>query len=98
MPVRAPVKCLVLLIGVFAVGTIGQDRLDSKEAETKLKALGALIDKDLRTHEVIEVRLNNKSVTDNDLRWLVPFQQISDLSLENTLIGDAALVDCGTHE
>jgi len=92
MTVPAPVNCLVLLVGIFAVGAAGQHPLNPNEAETQLKALGALIDKDLRTHVVVEVRLNNKSLSDNDLRWLVPFQQIRDLSLENTPIGDAALV------
>jgi len=91
MSVPAPVNCLILLAGIFAVGAAGQDTLDPNEAETQLRALGALIDKDLRTHEVIEVRLNNKSLTDNDLRWLVPLQRIRDLSLENTPIGDVAL-------
>ena len=92
MLVRALVNCRVLLIGILAIAASAQDRLDPSEAESQLRALGALIYKDLRTHEVIEVQLNNKLLADDDLRWLVPFQQISDLSLEKTSIGDAAVV------
>src|SRR5678815_5720962 len=91
MPARRPVQCIALLLGILAVGAAPKDRVDPAKAETRLRALGGHLDRDLSTREIIEVRLNNRALKDDDLRWLGAFPHIRALSVENTAIGDRAL-------
>ena len=78
--------CFALVLGAGQAGHPGQTT-----AETELIRLGAIIHTNPGTREVIEVRLNERPLKNDDLRWLTPFRAITDLSMESTPIGDAGL-------
>jgi len=62
----------------------------SKERGQQLKQLGATVF--TQGDYVIEVNANRTKIADKDLALVSEFTQMTDLSLENTTIGDAGLV------
>ena len=62
-------------------------------AETELVRLGAIIHTSPGTREVIEVRLNERPLKNDDLRWqyLVPLRKLEQLHVGRTGISDQGL-------
>ena len=79
---------LMLAHAVFALGLVAADDA-AKRRVFELK--GKVFDNNGQVGEVV---LNATQVEDKDLAFLLAFPELSDLSLENTRVGDAGIVQC----